>query len=124
MDKDALIVEIGRLIAGDRKVAAHPWDKYALVAWYGDGVSTLNGFRYVGRQTGQAATPESFELEDRLEELRATTRRDGKDPWRACVVKLDRDSGKAVVDFAYDDDADRWRITPATAADIAERARP
>jgi len=123
MDKDALIVEIGRLIANDRKVAAQPWDKYALVAWYGDGTSILNGFRYVGEQPGQPATPASFELEDRLDDLRAATRVDGKDAWHACVVKLDRGSGKVVVDFAYDD-ANRWLVTPASATDIAQRARP
>ena len=123
MDKDALIVEIGRLIASDRKVAAQPWDKYALVAWYGDGISTLNGFRYVGEQPGQPATPASFEIEDRLDQLRDATRVDGKEAWRACVVKLDRDSGKASVDFAYED-ADLWQVTPATAARIAQRARP
>src|SRR3546814_6382757 len=43
MDKDApilnaLVVEAARVIVGDPKVAAQPWDKYALVAWYGEGV--------------------------------------------------------------------------------------
>jgi hypothetical protein len=128
MDKDApilnaLVVEIGRMIAGDRKVAAQPWDKYALVAWYGEGVSTLNGFRYVGDEPGQPATPEAFELEDRIDELRAATRVEDKDPWRACVVKLDKASGKASVIFVYED-ADSWRVTPQTAAAVAQRARP
>lgn len=123
MDKDALILEIGRLVAGDRKVAAQPWDRYALVAWYGDGTSTLNGFRYVGEQPGQPATPASFELEDLLDALREATRVDGKAPWRACVVRLDKASGKATVDFAYED-ADDWRVTPANAAEVARRARP
>jgi hypothetical protein len=123
MDKDALILEIGRLIAGDRKVAAQPWDRYALVAWYGDGASTLNGFRYVGEQAGQPATPASFELEDVIDALREATHIDGKAPWRACVVRLDKASGKATVDFAYED-ADDWRVTPANAAEIARRARP
>lgn len=128
MDKDApilnaLVVEIGRMIAGDRKVAAQPWDKYALVAWYGEGVSTLNGFRYVGDEPGQPATPEAFELEDRIDELRAATRVEDKDPWRACVVKLDKASGKASVIFVYED-ADSWRVTPQTATEVAQRARP
>lgn len=123
MDKDALILEIGRLIAGDRKVASQPWDRYALVAWYGEGMSTLNGFRYVGEQPGQPATPASFELEDLLDALREATRVDGKAPWHACVVKLDKAGGKATVDFAYED-ADDWRVTPANAAEVARRARP
>lgn len=123
MDKDALVLEIGRLIAGDRKVAARPWDAYALVAWYGDGTSTLNGFRYSGDAPGEPATPEAFDLEDRIDALREATRVDGREPWRACVVRLDKASGKASVDFAYED-ADAWRVTPATAADVARRARP
>ena len=128
MDKDApilnaLVVAIGRMIAGDRKVAAQPWDKFALVAWYGDGLSTINGFRYVGDEPGQPATPEAFELEDRIDELRAATRVEGQELWRACVVKLDKASGKASVIFAYED-ADSWRVTPQTAAEVAQRARP
>src|SRR3546814_395393 len=128
MDKDApilnaLVVEAARVIVGDPKVAAQPWDKYALVAWYGEGVSTLNGFRYVGEEPGQPATPGAADLEDRIDALRAATRIEGKDPWRACVVKLDKASGKASVVFAYED-ADSWRVTPQTAADVARRARP
>src|SRR3546814_12203376 len=48
MDKDApilnaLVVEAARVIVGDPKVDAQPWDKYALVAWYRECISTLNG---------------------------------------------------------------------------------
>lgn len=123
MDKDALIVEIGRLIVADAKVAAQPWDRYALVAWYGDGVSKLNGFRYVGEEAGQPATPATPELEDRLDELRDATQVDGKAPWHACVFRLDHRTGKATVDFEYEN-PERWHVTPATAAEIAQRARP
>ncbi|MDN5782765.1 MAG: hypothetical protein L0H23_12245 [Luteimonas sp.] len=128
MDNDApilnaLVVKVARLIAGDRKVTAQPWDKYALVAWYGEGMSTLNGFRYVGEEPGQPATPEASELEDRIDELRAATRVEGKDAWRACVVKLDKATGKASVVFDYEN-ADSWRVTPQTAAEVARRARP
>lgn len=123
MDKDALIVEIGRLIVADAKVAAQPWDRYALVAWYGDGVSKLNGFRYVGEEAGQPATPAAPELEDRLDELRDATQVDGKALWHACVFRLDRGTGKATVDFEYEN-PERWHVTPATAAEIAQRARP
>ena len=128
MDKDApilnaLVVEVARLVAGDPKVAAQPWDKFALVAWYGDGMSTINGFRYVGEAPGQPATPRAPGLEDRIDALRAATRVEGKDAWRACVVKMDKASGKASVIFAYED-AESWRVTPQTAADVARRARP
>jgi len=123
MDKDALIVEIGHLIVADHKVSARPWDTFALVGWYGDGVSKLNGFRYVGSAPGEPATPASPAVQARLDDLRDATRVDGKAPWRACIVRLDRGTGKATVEFAYDD-ADRWEVTPATAARVAQNARP
>lgn len=123
MDKDQLIAEIARLIVDDRKVAAQPWDKYALISFHGHGVSKLNGFRYRGSEAGEPATPESFEIEDRLEDLREATRVDGKPAWNACVFKLDRAGNHVSADFAYED-AGEWEVTPATATAIAERARP
>ena len=124
MDKDALIVEIGRLLVADAKVSAKPWDAYALVAWFGDGVLKLNGFRYVATAPGEPATPSDANVEAAITKLRDATAIDGNEPCRACVVKLDRGSGKATVDFIYRGDADRWQVTPSTADDIAERARP
>jgi len=121
-DQDALIVEIGRLLAADPKLASQDWDRYALVAWYGDGVSKLNGFRYRGDDPGQPATPGAPALEDRLNDLREATRVDGAAPWRACVIRIERASGRASVDFEYDA-PERWEVTPATVADIARRAR-
>ena len=123
MDKDQLVAEIARLIVDDRKVAAHPWEKYALIAFHGDGVSKLNGFRYVGEGAGEPATPAAFEIEDRLEELREVTRVDGKPAWNACIFRLNRASNHVSADFAYDD-AVEWEVTPATATAIAARARP
>ena len=123
MTRDELIVEIGRLIAVDRKASAQPWDGYALIAYYHGSVSQLNGFRYRAGSPGEPATPEAFELEDRIDELREATRVGDKPAWRACVFRIDRGTGKATADFVYDE-AERWRVTPATAADIAERARP
>lgn len=121
-DRDALVLDIGRIIATDANVNARPWDAYALIAWYGDGLSKLNGFRYAGDAPGEPATPDAPELEDALQALREATHVPGKEPWRAAVVRLDRASGKATVEFVYDD-ADRWEVTPATVADIARRAR-
>lgn len=122
MTKDELIVEIGRLIVADRKASARPWDSYALIAYYDGGVSKLNGFRYRGDGPGEPATPEAFELEDRLDELREATRVEGKEPWGACVFRLDHAGAKATADFVYED-AESWNVTPANAAEIAKRAR-
>jgi hypothetical protein len=86
-------------------------------------MSTLNGFRDVGDAPGEPATPQALELKDRIDALRDSTRVDGGDPWRACVVKPDRAGGMAAVDFAYED-GDSWRVTPQDAAEVTRRARP
>ncbi|MCL1635517.1 hypothetical protein M2650_12880 [Luteimonas sp. SX5] len=123
MTQDELIVEIGRLIVADGKATAQPWDRYALIAYYDGSVSKLNGFGYMGDGRGRPATPETFDLEDRLDELREATRVEGKAPWLVCVFRLNRQTGKATVDFEYEH-PERWHVTPATASEIAERARP
>lgn len=123
MTKDELIVEIGRLIVADGKASAQPWDRYALIAYYDGSVFKLNGFGYAGDGRGKPATPETFDLEDRLDELREATRVDGKSPWQVCVFRLNRGTGKATADFEYEH-PERWHVTPATASEIAERARP
>ncbi|MFZ5662502.1 MAG: hypothetical protein ACOY9B_07320 [Pseudomonadota bacterium] len=119
---DLILASIAERLATDPKVNAAPWDQYALVAWYGDGVSKLNGFRYRGDAPGEPATPASFEIEDLLDDLRAATQVEGKRPWRACVVRLDRADGKVTVDFEYER-PEVWEVTPATVRRVAERAR-
>ncbi|GHE25745.1 hypothetical protein GCM10007167_03250 [Vulcaniibacterium thermophilum] len=119
---DLILASIAERLATDPKVNAAPWDQYALVAWYGDGVSKLNGFRYRGDAPGEPATPASFEIEDLLDDLRAATQVEGKGPWRACVVRLDRADGKVTVDFEYER-PEVWEVTPATVRRVAERAR-
>ncbi|MFC4728918.1 hypothetical protein [Coralloluteibacterium thermophilus] len=123
MDKNALIMEIGRLIATDPAVADRPWDGYALVASYADGARRLAGFRYRDGAAAEPATPGAGALGTRLDALRAATRVPGKDDWNACVVKLRRATGKVTVDFDYEA-PERWDVTPRTLADVAERARP
>ena len=123
MDNNALIMAVGQAIVSDPKVNAKPWDGYALIASYRDGGRTLSGFRYRDGQPPEAATPESKDLGEHFDALRDATRVDGKDPWGACVVRIVSATGKITADFAYEA-ADQWNITPATLAEVSERARP
>ena len=123
--KDALIRGIGELLLRDIATAGHELDGYALIASYGDGTRRISGFGYRDGQAPVAATPKG-ELDTigaRLDDLREATRVDGQDPWTVCVLQLRREGGRLHAEFVYDDAA-RWEITPATLADIAERARP
>ena len=120
---NALIMQIGQEIVSDPAVDAEPWDGYALIASYTGPGLRISGFRYRDGQPPQAATPQSRELGGHIEALRDATRVDCKDPWRTCVIRINSATGKIGVDFAYEG-ADQWDITPASLAEVAERARP
>lgn len=122
-DKDALVNEIGRLIAEDARANAQPWEAYALIVAYDGNVRRFNGFAYGadGSRSAASLTPEP--LGDLVDALREATRVDGQAPWQACVVRLVRDTRRITLEFEYDDPA-RWDITPQTLEEVAERARP
>src|SRR3546814_19767077 len=63
---NALVVEAARVIVADPKLAAPPWDKYALVALDREGDSPLTGFSQVRAEPGQPAPPGSADSEDRI----------------------------------------------------------
>ncbi len=122
MDKNALIHELGAAILNNPKVAGHPWQRYALVARLDAQQSKLNGFAYDALGAYQPVTPKGIEVHDKLAALREATRVDGKQPWGACVVRIDRATQKITVDFEYDH-PERWDVTPQNVAEVAERAR-
>ncbi len=123
MNRDQLLGEIARLAVVDPKASEKPWDGYALIAWYGEGITRLNGFRYTKGQPGEAATPSGFEIENRLEELRKATQQPGKAPWRVFIMRIHREDAEVAFDFEYDDPG-KWYVTPDSASEIAERVRP
>lgn len=123
MDSNALIMAIGQAIVSDPRVDSAPWDGYALIASYTGGGLTLSGFRYRDGEPPEAATPRSSELDEHIQALRQATQVEGKAPWGACVVRIVSATGKVTVDFAYEA-AGQWDITPATLAEVSERARP
>lgn len=123
-DRDALVHAVGQAIVADPAVSDGDFDGYALVVAYEGDTRRLSGFRYRDGTAPVAATPRSRALQAALDALRDATRVDGMAAWDACVVRIARPSNRITVDFAYGDDAAAWTITPATLADVAERARP
>ncbi len=121
MDKDALIHELGAAIVSNPKVAGQPWKRYALVARLDAQQSKLNGFAYDALGGYQPVTPKGIEIHDKLAALREAMCVDGKAPWGACVVRIDRDTQKITVEFEYEH-PERWDVTPKNVAEIAARA--
>ena len=126
-DKDALIRGIGELLLRDIATAGHDLDGYALIASYADsGMRRVSGFGYRDGEPPVAATPktEVDVIAARLDELREATQVAGEEPWTACVIRLRRAGGRLHAEFFYGEDAQACTITPATLAEVAERARP
>lgn len=125
LDRDEQIARIGRLLVADPAVSDGEWHRYALVVRYGDGAIArrLTGFRYDADGHPSAATPDADALGPAFDDLRQATRVPGKEPWRACILRLWRATGRLAVEFDYDT-PERWDVTPATLADVASRARP
>lgn len=120
--RDALVHEVGLLIVQDARVAAEPWDAYALVARFAVDRIQLNGFAYDERGM-RPATPHDADLHRKLIALREATQVADGQPWGACVVRVERETAKIRIEFEYDH-PERWDVTPQTVDDVARRARP
>jgi hypothetical protein len=121
--QNELIHRIGGLLLGDAALATLDWESCALVAAFEDGALRLSGFAYLPAGDYVAATPKEPQLPDAIRALRDAMKQSGAPEWGACVIRIVRATRKITVEFEYDDPA-RWAITPATLAQVAERARP
>jgi hypothetical protein len=122
-DKDELVQEIGRMLVQDPRISALPWRQVAIVAQITDDSTQVNGFVYdeTGKETPTA--PKNTRVIDRFEELRSVMGEHEESFWSACLVRLDRVSGKISIDFEYDH-PEKWLITPSTVKEMSEKLRP
>ena len=119
---DALVHKIGGLILADERVSARPWDGYALVVRYDQTGIQVSGFAYEQDQF-RPVTPRSSALHQSLQALQVEMRQPGRNPWRACIVRIVRATKQIRIEFEYDH-PERWDITPETLDAIAAQARP
>ena len=86
--------------------------------------SGLTGFAYKTDGASEPAAPSNFATLDVLDELRnATAAEDGKAPWKSCLVRIEREGSRIVIEFEYDD-VTRWAITRAHSQARAQELRP
>jgi hypothetical protein len=120
MNHDELIHTLGAQVVADADIACEGWAHLVLTGRVASGTSDMTGFCYTADGTSTPVAPGNFDVFDTLEQLRdAMAEADGKAPWSACLLRIDRTTGKISVDFEYRD-ATRWAITPAN---VAARAR-
>lgn len=125
MTPDELIHRLGSLLVGDPEVAVKPdWTHLVMVGTVTASETDLTGFCYGPGGQFASVAPSAFDTPDVLKALRdAMAARDGQAPWHACLLRIERTSGRIAVDFEYDDPA-RWAITFANAKQRAAELRP
>jgi len=120
MDRDALIHRLAEMIAADSELLLDGWTHLVLTSRIEDGMLNMNGFCYTANGGAVPVSPRDFSIFDVLQELRdAMANADGKTPWIAALLRIERKTGKLNADFEYEH-LDRWAITPAN---VRARAR-
>jgi hypothetical protein len=123
MNKDELVQEIGTMLVQDPGISRWSWQHLAIVVQFRGSSSQVNGFAYLDTGDAQITSPKNFEVPKKFKALREAMREPGKEPWQACLVRIDRATGRVSVDFEYDH-PEKWLISPATLKKMAETLRP
>jgi hypothetical protein len=123
MNKDKLVHEIGAMLLEDPEIASEPWQHLVMIAQIQDSRSQLNGFAYEVDGQVTVTSPDNFDIIDKFAALREMMRKEEGEPWQACLVRIDRLSGKISIEFEYDR-PEKWLITPANSQKLAEALRP
>ena len=123
MEKDDLVLEIGRMLVQDPHISSRPWSHLVIVAQMFDDSTKVNGFAYQDNGKALPTGPKNFDVLTRFEDLREAMKEPSRNSWRACLIRIDQPSGNLTADFEYDQ-PDKWLITPATVRQMAEQLRP
>ncbi len=123
MDKDELIQEIGARLLRDPTISLDPWEHLAMVAQVDRGSTQVNGFAYLADGKAQITSPSDSRVPSKFEALREAMREPGKELWRACLVRIERASGRITVEFEHDH-PEAWLIVPSTVKQMGETTRP
>src|ERR1700682_2096374 len=111
MNKDQLIHEIGSKLVEDIGARKKDWTQLVLVAQFEGDDPEMTGFAYFPNGESEPVAPKNFESLDLLVKLRDVMAvADKKPPWRAALIRIDRDTGEITFEFEYEK-TDRWAIT-------------
>jgi hypothetical protein len=122
-DKDDLVQEIGTLLLNDSEISSGEWSYLVIVAQVQDLSTKVNGFTYHEGGEAVPTAPSNSKIPKKFRELSEAMREAEKDPWKACLVRIDRSSGDISIDFEYDH-PEKWLIVPSTVKQMAESLRP
>ncbi|HXJ88527.1 MAG TPA: hypothetical protein VMS18_17030 [Candidatus Binatia bacterium] len=121
--KDSLVHKIGAMLMEDPHLSARPWRHLVIVAQILPNSTKVNGFAYEEAGKPMPTGPRNLEILKVFRDLREAMREPGKEPWQACLVRIDSLSRDISIDFEYDH-PEKWLISPATVKQMGEMLRP
>jgi hypothetical protein len=104
------------------QLAGADWDTCGMCFEVAEHRVASTAYRYVG-DGAAVPTPPVMEACDLISDLWDASRAAGS-TWDVAVIGLERRTGRVAVDLVGGDDADRWRVTPATIDALPELLRP
>jgi hypothetical protein len=126
MEQEELLTTIiESLLEEDALVNDAEWDTVSVLVAVTPSVTDLSAFRYAAAGRRGQPTPVRATNLRLFRELQAATAGPDGALWKVCIIKIERDSALGSVNFVYgDDEAEIWRITPATLEALVENLRP
>lgn len=113
-----------RALIENMKGARDDWASLSMVIEFGGRrISGTRGYAYSPDGTISAVASRPSGIAPAVEAYLANTYQPEQEPPLKILVQFDRSSGKYEVTFE-DDDAARWRVTPANIEQISQELRP
>ena len=117
-------VDLIRALIEHMKGARDDWASLAMVIdLRGGRISGTHGYAYSPDGTTSAVASRPSGIAPAVEAYLGSHHTPKQEPPLKILVQFDRDSGKYEVTFE-DDDASRWKVTPANIEQISEALRP
>ncbi|SMF60051.1 hypothetical protein SAMN02982989_1014 [Xaviernesmea oryzae] len=117
---DALIVEIGRMIAADPSYVSRDWIGAALVIEVAPR-RRMYGFVYLADGDWEAETPGDFEIIEKAETLSDIMAVEDK-RWTRCLVQLTQPGPELKIQFDYG--SEDWNVSPSNHVEMVDKLRP
>src|SRR5262245_29166857 len=123
MERESTLNAIVHSLLEERVLVDDPeWDTVSVLVSITPGVADMTAFRFTASGPGKP-TPVRSPRFDLFRRLQGETAAPDGMMWQVCIIRLDRDSRRAGVEFVYGDDAEQWRVTPASRERIGAALR-
>lgn len=108
--RDELVKEIAVEIVNDKNYTKLEWDSISMIVGFEPSSTWESGILYSGDEY-LSKNPSSFELTNRVAELRDLMKIEDDKEWLVCLIKISAVTQQIDIVFEYED-IKRWQLTP------------